>query len=57
MRNKIFVGLLGLALAAASIFPLTRSKAAHTFQPQRTRAEGRVDSLPTYDIRIAGKGE
>lgn len=57
MRNKIFVGLLGLVLAAASIFPLTRSKAALTFQPQGARAEGQADTLPNYDIRLAGKGE
>ncbi len=60
MRNRLLVGLLGVALAAASIFPFTKSgatpapqaKGALTSQAQPQRA-----TLPNFDVRLADKGE
>ncbi len=60
MRKSLLIGLLGVILAVASMFPLIKSDAARAPQPQGvstgpTRTE-RV-TLPNYDIRLAGKSE
>lgn len=60
MRKRMFVGLLGVALIAASMFPMIRSNAARTSQPKivRTGNMGRKQAtLPNYDIRLVAKGE
>ena len=60
MRKRMFVGLLGVALIAASMFPMIRSDAARTPQPKtvRTGNMGRKQAtLPNYDIRLVAKGE
>lgn len=60
MRKRVFVGLLGIALIAASMFPLIRSDAARTTQPKivPTRSLGaKQATLPNYDIRLVSKGE
>lgn len=60
MRNRLLVGLLGVALACASLFPLTRSNAALSLQ-EPDAGSGRIRpmaaSLPDFDIRLAGRGE
>ncbi|HKR00997.1 MAG TPA: M36 family metallopeptidase [Pyrinomonadaceae bacterium] len=59
-RLLIFIGLLGIALAAASMFPFTKSGAQRAPQAKDTSPEqaatGRA-TLPDYDIRLAGRGE
>ncbi|HUQ32406.1 MAG TPA: M36 family metallopeptidase [Pyrinomonadaceae bacterium] len=60
MRKKLLIGLLGVALAAASLFPFTKSDARRASQPKNIfpgqPATGRA-TLPDYDIRLAGRGE
>jgi Zn-dependent metalloprotease len=60
MRKSLLVGLLGVALVAASMFPSTRSGAADAPGPQGVVAErARIKRvpLPNYDIRLVGRGE
>lgn len=60
MSKRLFVGLLGVALAAASMFPVTRSDAARAPQPKAVSTNPtqiQRSTLPNYDIRLAGKGE
>lgn len=61
MRSRLLVGLLSIALAAATMLPLGTSDAAHQApQPQdapATLARVQRETLPDYDIRLAGKGE
>jgi Zn-dependent metalloprotease len=58
MSKRLFVGLLGVALAAASLFPITRSDAARAPQPKpvfTNPLQSRPEKLPNYDIRLVGK--
>ncbi|MGB7926139.1 MAG: M36 family metallopeptidase, partial [Pyrinomonadaceae bacterium] len=60
MRKRLFVLLLGVALVAASMFPLMKSDAARAPQPNSAPAgQNRVRRapLPNYDLRLAGRGE
>ena len=60
MRNRLLVGLLAVELASTSLFPLTGSNAALTPQepdPAIGRAKPTLNTLPDFDIRLAGKGE
>ncbi len=60
IRKILLVLLPGLALAAASVFPVMKSDAALThFQPGigQERIESGSPGLPNYDIRLAAKGE
>ncbi len=65
MRKSLIFGLLVAALAAGSMFPLTRPGAARAPQPAAqdvpgTRGNGvgaRRATLPNYDIRLEGRGE
>jgi len=60
MRKRLLIGLLGVAMAAASIFPLTKSDATNAPQPQgikSSRALPQPATLPNYDIRLEGRGE
>jgi Zn-dependent metalloprotease len=52
------VGFLGVALAAASMFPLTHSDAQRAPQPKGVpTGRAKPAPLPNYDIRLAGRGE
>jgi Zn-dependent metalloprotease len=58
MRKVLLIGLLGVALATASLFPFTRSKAK--FAPQARTGLGstsKSNPLPDFDIRLSEKGE
>ncbi|MBC7912331.1 MAG: M36 family metallopeptidase [Pyrinomonadaceae bacterium] len=60
MRQRLIVGLLGVALAAASLFPLTKSGATNAPSLKAVptgHAQSRHTTLPNYDIRLAGQGE
>jgi len=65
MRERLLVGVLGVALIAASMFPFTRSDAKRSAQPDAVPGEeisaagARVNrsTLPDFDIRLVGKGE
>ncbi len=60
MRQRLIVGLLGVALAAATLFPLTKSGATNAPQLKAVptgHAQSRHTTLPNYDIRLAGQGE
>ncbi|HEX6622968.1 MAG TPA: M36 family metallopeptidase [Pyrinomonadaceae bacterium] len=65
MRKSLVFGLLVAALAAGSMFPLTRPGAARAPQPAAQDAPGargegvgaRRATLPNYDIRLEGRGE
>ncbi|HKS29569.1 MAG TPA: M36 family metallopeptidase [Pyrinomonadaceae bacterium] len=60
MSKRLLVGLLGVALAIASLFPVTRSSAERASQPRTVTPNplqtGRA-TLPNYDIRLAGRTE
>ncbi len=56
MRTRLLLGLLGLALMAAAIFPFTKSDAALTLR-QDGGASSQRRGLPNYDIRLEGRGE
>ncbi len=58
MRKRLLFGLLGVALATASMFPSMKSDAARA--PQRGGTlSGRIkpEPLPNYDMRLEGRGE
>lgn len=59
IRKLLVLALLGVALAAASMFPLSKSDAARTLQQSDgsggIQAQGRA--LPNFDIRLADRGE
>ncbi|MDQ3804916.1 MAG: M36 family metallopeptidase [Acidobacteriota bacterium] len=57
MRKRLLLGLLGLALAAASMFPAVKSDARRA--PGQVPTDGPVKRkpLPNFDIRLAGRGE
>ena len=60
MRKRLLVVLLGVALAAVSIFPVTRSGAHRSAQPQGGnpgQAGTKRPTLPNYDLRLEGRGE
>ena len=60
MRRRLLFGLLGVALAAASMFPIAKTDAQLTRQPGETPAGGwavKRKPLPNFDIRLAGRGE
>lgn len=60
MRKILLVVLLGVALAAASMFPLLKSDAARAPQPNsfsNAQVRAKRTGLPNYDIRLAGQGE
>jgi Zn-dependent metalloprotease len=61
MRQRLLIGLLGVALAAIALFPFTKSGAQRAPRerdrvptaPALTKSAG----LPNFDIRLANKGE
>ena len=58
MRKLLLLVLVGVALAAASMFPTHKSDAARKQQQGETPSGGLVRTpLPNYDVRLAGKGE
>jgi Zn-dependent metalloprotease len=60
MHKRLLVGLLGVVLTLASIFPVTKSDAAHPSQPKSIATndlKAKRAPLPNYDLRLAGKGE
>jgi Zn-dependent metalloprotease len=59
MRKRLFLGLLGLALAAATMFPTAKSDAQRGREPGQVPSIGTIQRkpLPNYDIRLAGRGE
>lgn len=60
MRKSLLLGLLGVALAVASMIPLTKSGASQASQQKGERTSqskaGRK-TLPNYDIRLDGRSE
>jgi len=54
IRKLLVLAVLGAALAAASMFPLRKSDAAHSL---RLTGAGSAPALPNFDIRLAEKGE
>src|SRR6185312_6845689 len=58
MRKGLLIGLLGVAVATASLFPFTRSKAKLVSQDRTSAGRAaKANPLPDFDIRLAGKGE
>ena len=62
MRKILLIALLGVALIAASMFPLIESRAQRTPQPNTESTPvlgGKVKRQPlsNYDIRLVGRGE
>ncbi len=62
MRKILLIALVGVALIAASMFPLIESRAQRAPQPNTENIPvvgGKVKRLPlpNYDIRLAGRGE
>ena len=60
MRKRLFVGLLSVALIAASMFPSTKSDAAHPPLPKGvpiSQSQETTATLPNYDFRLVDKGE
>jgi Zn-dependent metalloprotease len=60
MRKRLFIGLLGVALAAASIFPFTKSDAQRAPLPRNISLQQtsiQRSTLPNYDIRLEGRSE
>lgn len=57
MRKRLFVGLLGLALAIVSLVPFFRSDAAVAPQQDNKKIQLPTSKFPDYDIRLVGKGE
>ena len=61
MRQRLLIGLLGVALLAAALFPFSKSDARRSTgqdggAPTRP-APAKPAGLPNYDIRLAGRGE
>jgi Zn-dependent metalloprotease len=60
IRTILLVVFLGVALAAASLFPVMKSDAAlnlHQTGVGNERIGSGSPSLPNYDVRLAGRGE
>src|ERR1044071_3687471 len=62
MRKILLIALVGVALIAASMFPLIESRAQRAPQPNTEKTPvigGKVKRLPLpdYDVRLAGRGE
>ncbi|HEX8474641.1 MAG TPA: M36 family metallopeptidase, partial [Pyrinomonadaceae bacterium] len=60
MYQRLLVVFLGVALAAATLFPLNGSGAAPVPAHQNRVAgqlQAKRETLPNYDIRLAGRGE
>ena len=61
MRKRVFVGLLSIALIAASTFPLIKSDAARLPQTKSVNTaramRDKLGTLPNFDARLVGKGE
>lgn len=60
MRKRVLLVLLGVALAAASMFPLIKSDAVHASGQKgvsNSSVRNESKTLPNYDIRLVGKGE
>ena len=58
IRSRLFVGLLGLVLAAGSLVPFKSDAANAPQQPIVSRRfELPTSKFPDYDIRLVGKGE
>jgi Zn-dependent metalloprotease len=57
MRKRLFVGLLGLALAIVSLVPFFRSDAAVAPQSDNKKIQLPASKFPDYDIRLVGRGE
>jgi Zn-dependent metalloprotease len=61
MRKILLIGLLGVALAIAFMFPFTKSDAQRAPQSSSNvptqQAGVQRSTLPNYDVRLAGRGE
>jgi Zn-dependent metalloprotease len=58
MRKTLFIGLLGLTLAFAVLFPLTRSGAQRgRTGPKPIADRPQNQPLPNFDVRLQGRGE
>ena len=61
MHKRLLVGLLGVVLAAASMFPVIKTDAARAPQPSggvpTSQARVKPAQFPNYDIRLDGRGE
>ncbi|HEY9284837.1 MAG TPA: M36 family metallopeptidase [Pyrinomonadaceae bacterium] len=60
MRKRLFMILLGVAVAFATLTPSTRTGAARLSPPSPgddEQTEARREPLPNYDIRLAGRDE
>lgn len=57
IRKILVLTFLGVALAAASMFPLRKSDAAHTLQRPGQPIPSVGRALPNFDIRLADRGE
>ncbi|HEX8492025.1 MAG TPA: M36 family metallopeptidase [Pyrinomonadaceae bacterium] len=61
MQKRLLVGLLGVVLAIASMFPLVKTDAANAPQPKSVVPTSQVRvkpaKLPNYDLRLVGDGE
>ena len=55
-RRILFLAFLGVALAAAVMFPFANSNASRAL-PDKSIGLRSSGPLPNYDIRLAGKGE
>jgi Zn-dependent metalloprotease len=59
MRKSLFLVLLGVVLAAASMIPLTKSGATNASQQKSgrtTKTKAGPATLPDYDVRLADEG-
>ncbi|HJU53954.1 MAG TPA: M36 family metallopeptidase, partial [Pyrinomonadaceae bacterium] len=58
MRQRLLIGLLGVALAAAALFPFAKSGAQRTpRKPEVVPTTPEWVGLPNYDKRLAGRAE
>ncbi|HYG80740.1 MAG TPA: M36 family metallopeptidase, partial [Pyrinomonadaceae bacterium] len=58
MRQRLLIGLLCVALAAAALFPFAKSDAQRApRKPEVVPATPEWVGLPNYDIRLADRGE
>jgi Zn-dependent metalloprotease len=60
MRKRVLLVLLGVALAAATLFPLIKSDAVHASGQKvvsNSIVRNESKTLPNYDIRLVDKGE
>ena len=58
MRQRLLIGLLGVALAAAVLFPFAKSGAQRApRKPEVVPTTPEWVGLPNYDKRLAGRAE